>query len=221
MVVAKKFNVGLITSNNLFQMFWGLSLCCFVAYCKQAASWHWHSNGFLPVTRPCSPFFFLCLFVEHLETAGPLFFSRVLYVSWSYLWVFLCIPNNYPGSCGWNFCPYFLNGVWSVLNGILNSLDIFLYPFPVLQSSTTFSSRSFDNSFAFPVVRNPATSVQHWMKHAEVCQKPRNSLFIHTHWLQANRSQVRTVTFRRHLNPCVYVIRPKPPGYLNRIRIIG
>lgn len=137
MVVAKKFNVGLITSNNLFQMFWGLSLCCFVAYCKQAASWHWHSNGFLPVTRPCSPFFFLCLFVEHLETAGPLFFSRVLYVSWSYLWVFLCIPNNYPGSCGWNFCPYFLNGVWSVLNGILNSLDIFLYPCPPRGRSDT------------------------------------------------------------------------------------
>lgn len=43
--------------------------------------------------------------------------------------------------------------------------------------------------FAFPVAQNPATSVLHCMKPAEVCQEARNSgFFIHTRCLQAKRS---------------------------------
>ena len=42
---------------------------------------------------------------------------------------------------------------------------------------------------------------------------------LYTHWLQANRSQVRMVTFNSHSNrfvsTCVHVIRPKSPGYVN------
>lgn len=160
--------------------------------------------------------FFKCLLIVHLETATPLFF-RVLYVSWNYLWVFLFIPNNFPGSCGWKFLPdcslvsteslifHYLIRVWTLLIGILNSLVIVLDPFPVLWSSTIFKfNRSFDHSFSLLMAWNPSTSVQHWMKCAGVCKESWNSLlFIHTHWLQADKSQVRRVTFSSYLNLCV------------------
>ena len=48
-----------------------------------------------------------------------------------------------------------------------------------------------------------------WNMQGSVRSPETQWLFVHTHRLQANRSQVRTVTFRRHLNPCVHIIRKK------------
>ena len=93
--------------------------------------------------------------------------------------------------------------VWTLLTGIINSLDIFLYPFPVLYSSTTFSHRSVDNSFAFPMTHNPKTSVAGWkMQESVWIPETHSHAFMHTHWLQANRSQVRMlplVAIQTHL----------------------
>ncbi|CAJ0968602.1 unnamed protein product [Ranitomeya imitator] len=50
-------------------------------------------------------------------------------------------------------------------------------------SSTTFSCRSIDNSFAFPMTHNPETTVAGWMKDGRVYLYPRNSLSFYAHTL--------------------------------------
>lgn len=70
---------------------------------------------------------------------------------------------------------YFLIRVLTLLIGILSSLDIFLYPFPLLCSPITFSHRSFDVFFCFPHDAGPRDVS------ARVWQEPRNSLNLYAH----------------------------------------
>lgn len=105
---------------------------------------------------------------------------------------------------------HFLIRVWTLLIGILSSFDIFIYLFPVLHSSVTFTHRSFDNSLLYPWLR-----IQRYQcKGLSAAQKLTEPLY--THWLQADRSQVWMVTFSSHLSPfvstCVHVIWPKCQG---------
>ena len=57
MVVANKLNFRPIAPNNFVPEV----LRLVSEHCKQAAMWHWHCDGFLLVTQPCSPFFFTAL----------------------------------------------------------------------------------------------------------------------------------------------------------------
>ena len=104
--------------------------------------------------------------------------------------------------------------------GILNSLDIFYILFllyKVQLPSPADPSMILLLSPWLGIQQHPCSTG--WNMHGSVWTPETLWLFIHTQWLQANRSQVRMNTFGRHLNlcvsTCVYVIRPKPPGYVN------
>lgn len=100
---------------TLFQKFRGLPLC-WVAWCKWAALWHWCINDFLLATQPCGPFFFKCLLV-----------------SWSYLWVFLRVLNNFFWHLWLKFLLLYLTvawnpsffSVWALLSGVLYVFFLF------------------------------------------------------------------------------------------------
>ena len=93
----------------------------------------------------------------------------------SYLWIFLCIPNNFPDRTE-SHVFQFLIRVWTLLIGILSSLDIFYITFLVLYSSSTFSHKSFGSSFAFHMTQNPETSAA-----LDEEEESRNPLTFYTH----------------------------------------
>lgn len=150
------------------------------------------------------------------------------YSGWSYLWVFLCIPKNFPGSCGWNF-PLSTR-TWFGFNRILclNTADWnsqFLgHLFIPLSCSIKFNYLFSEILWQLLCFPHDSKSINVSAARDERCrglseaQKLTDLLYTTTH-LEANRSRVRMVTFGSHSNwsvwTCVHVIRPKSPGYVN------
>ena len=176
-------NFGLITPNN-FQKFWGLFLCCLT----------WLSSG------DSSSASLLCILKQPHH-----FFQRALYVSWSYLWVFLCIPNNFPGNCSKNVCwstclvSTEFEHCWLAFSVPWISFYILLLLYKVQLPSTADPYNIF-----FPPPWLGVQQGQHnagWNMQGSV-RSPE------THWLQVNRSQLALVAIKTCVSTvCILLIQ--------------
>lgn len=194
MYMAIKFNFGFITLNNFVPDVLGLFLYC-LAYCKQAALQHWHSTGLSSSDLAVHPIFRL---EPHFCTpwnSHSTFYFPVLHVSLRYLWVFLCIPNNFHGSCGWNFFPPD-HGLVSIETLIFHFLIQFIHCWLALSINwIPFYIHFLFYKFQIPSPTNPLIifllsswlgTAQEWNMQKSVWSLEKG--FLHKHYLQANRS---------------------------------
>ena len=138
----------------------------------------------------------LCILKQphHMFSESPVFHLSC------YLWGFLCIQTIFlavvaeilvglPDRGLVSTEPlifHFLIRVWTLLFVILNFLDIFLYPLPVLYRFNCLFLQILWQLFCFP--HDSEMSVQHWIKDVRVCRESRNLFTFYTHTLITSKT---------------------------------